>query len=700
MNGVRVDLFSLGFGPVLLSFRRGYGLQTGSSVKRYDEALRKLRDLLPAEREALAQGNPRALLPPGQTEYRLALIPLGGFVKMAGEPLGEERTGAPDELTSKKPWQRFLIFVAGTVMNFLVAFPLCILAFAVGRTLSEPRLSTVPAPDSAEWEAGMTAGDRIVSVNGVEINHLEAYKKEILRAPDGIPLTVEIERGDPPQRIALRLLPRGADRISATPPSHVVDSVKSGSPGDKAGLQPDDVIRELGGRRILDLSEILTAVKPSAGKPLPVKVFRPSTGETLDLTLTPGTNPNADGRHVYDAGDLRFEPVIRKLHALSCARDFLQEGDRLLELDETAVATDRDVRELIATRGGKTVTVKFLRAGEEKVNHCTLRTNALGRGTLDVVLGVIGGLPALGDVPDGSELAKAGAKKGDRILSVDGWENLSLADIQRNIEESLSKSVRVAIARADGTKVETELPVSAGPDGKKRAPLPLLEAYPRLLEVPVRWPLHAAGLRSGDRLLRLDIDGDGTLDLCTGVADLDKAAARDAFPVEVERDGKTLAFTVKPGPIPHGEIQVGFRFQTVFHRYPKRQAIVLGAREVLDISHLTFQILAKIVRGQEKASGMAGPIGIIHASYKVLQQGIGNFLWLLGLIAVSLAIFNLLPIPILDGGHILFLLVEKIKGSPVSEKTLYRAQLVGLVLLLGLLVFVTQNDIVRTLKEF
>ncbi len=701
LNGVRVDLFSLGFGPVLCSYRKGLGLQTGSSAKRVETMQRKLKELRMTEGTGVPQEDPRALDERlkrlGQTEYRLSLIPLGGFVKMAGEPLGEERTGAPDELTSKKPGQRFLIFVAGTAMNFIVAFPICMLAFFIGRSLSEPRLSRIPAPDSAEWAAGLTVGDRIVSVNGVEVNHLEAYKKEILRAENGKPIPVVVERGDPAQRVTLELVPRGSDAISVSPPTNVIDTVKAGSPAEAAGLRSGDVIVEIDGRRILDFNAINRAVMPSAGKPLPFKVLRPETGETLDVTVTPVTNPGTSRPRLVNEMELKATPRITKLHPLSCGREFLEPGDLILEINGKPMASNRDIIRAIRALPGKVATFKVLRAGAELVSHFTVRRSALGTGTIEALVGGSGGVPVLGPIPPGSPLEQAGAKEGDRILTFDGWDNYSVAEIEQSIRESFSKTASFTIARAEGGPLEIDLPLTKGPDGKNTAPLKLVEAYPRLIEIPESWPLYAAGVRTGDRVLRLDVDRDGTMERCENLHDLVRAAASDKpLQIVVEREGKELPpITATPGPIPYGEIQIGLRPRTVFHRYPKWQALVLGAREVIDISHLTFQILGKILQGKEKASGMSGPIGIFSVSYSMVRQGAGNFLWLLGLISVSLAIFNLFPIPILDGGHILFLIIEKIKGSPVSEKTMIIAQYVGLILIVALFVYVTKNDIMR-----
>jgi regulator of sigma E protease len=146
-NGVRVDLFSLGFGPVICSWRKGIGFRRGSSAAEAEERLK-------AEKE----GGPDKAAPAlGQTEYRLAWIPLGGFVKMAGEPLGEARTGAPDELSSKTPWQRFEIFVAGTTMNFIFAFPSASAPTSSGRT-SPSRLPAASPPTPPNGRRGCCPG--------------------------------------------------------------------------------------------------------------------------------------------------------------------------------------------------------------------------------------------------------------------------------------------------------------------------------------------------------------------------------------------------------------------------------------------------------------------------------------------------------------------------------------------------------------
>ncbi|HEV3028130.1 MAG TPA: site-2 protease family protein, partial [Planctomycetota bacterium] len=132
-NGVRVEIFSLGFGQAIFKFRRG------------------------------------------ETEYRIAWLPLGGYVKMAGETLMDERKGEPFELTSKTPWQRFQIFVAGAVMNLIIAFPIAILSYAVGKC-EAPNVVGTPSLADAQAENPLQAGDTIIEVDGRKIDSLDKYR--------------------------------------------------------------------------------------------------------------------------------------------------------------------------------------------------------------------------------------------------------------------------------------------------------------------------------------------------------------------------------------------------------------------------------------------------------------------------------------------------------------------------------------------
>jgi regulator of sigma E protease len=193
---------------------------------------------------------------------------------------------------------------------------------------------------------------------------------------------------------------------------------------------------------------------------------------------------------------------------------------------------------------------------------------------------------------------------------------------------------------------------------------------------------------------------------------------RDSAPlkisIEVERAGKRVPLTLAAEPKEEGDLAAA-GFPTLeegwlkgalksgqsrpFRRRPFGEAIKAGLWEPVDVTIWTVDILKKVLTGGESAKGFSGPIGIMQASYAFAELAFGNFLWLLCLITVNLGIFNLLPIPILDGGHNVLLGIEVVRKwfgkPPPSEKFIAGFQYVGLAFILTLFVFVTYNDIFR-----
>ena len=185
------------------------------------------------------------------------------------------------------------------------------------------------------------------------------------------------------------------------------------------------------------------------------------------------------------------------------------------------------------------------------------------------------------------------------------------------------------------------------------------------------------------------------------------------LPIEVDRDGKRVKIDLVAEAKDEGDLAAA-GFPTLelgmlkaggslpYRRRPFGEAIKVGLAEPVDITVMTVDILKKVVTGGESAKGFSGPIGIMQASYSFAQRAFGNFLWLLCLITVNLGIFNLLPIPILDGGHNVLLLIEVVRKwfgkPPPGEKFIAGFQYVGLAFILTLFVFVTYNDIYRLVR--
>jgi regulator of sigma E protease len=142
---------------------------------------------------------------------------------------------------------------------------------------------------------------------------------------------------------------------------------------------------------------------------------------------------------------------------------------------------------------------------------------------------------------------------------------------------------------------------------------------------------------------------------------------------------------------------VGVGAERAVRRYGPVKALGAALQSTWDSTRQTFTMIGKMVSGQASTKNLSGVIGIAQVANQSAQMGLPWFLNFLALVSLSLAILNLLPIPVLDGGHLLYYLIELVKGSPVSERTQMIGQYIGLVLLFTLMGLAFYNDIHRTL---
>jgi regulator of sigma E protease len=250
LHGVRVLTFSLGFGPKLLKFRRG------------------------------------------DTEYCVSAVPLGGYVKLAGETAEDALSGAPDEFLSKPKWVRFQVYLAGPVMNLMLA--VIVLAGVLSRgadvpiyTDSAPVIGHV-APNSPAERAGLAAGDRIVSVAGSATPTWDALDLALLPKARR-ELAIVVERNE--QRVDLLVTPDAVGKyelgqVGILPVMRPeVQLVTPGAPAERAGLQRGDIVLAVDGHRDLSRDEIIGRIQKSRDTALTFTVER--AGGPVDLTITP-----------------------------------------------------------------------------------------------------------------------------------------------------------------------------------------------------------------------------------------------------------------------------------------------------------------------------------------------------------------------------------------------------------------------------
>lgn len=279
--GVRVDVFSIGFGPRLFGWKRG------------------------------------------ATDYRVSALPLGGYVRMAGQDLSEidsnevAPTGGPDELMSKTRWQRALISFAGPAVNLI--FPVILLAgfFAIvgmpyPAYMDKPvQVMAVPGNGSLGPDA-LRTGDLITSINGVKTPNWDQAEQVLKQLTPGEKVRLEVvNNGNQREMAGLPKGPLQVERpLGYLPISPVIDDVEPGKPAQRAGIREDDVIVSVDGQKVQVWDQFVEWVRGSKGKALELEIER--KGQILHKTITPVQGLSESGETVYQIGVSQREEVAYK----------------------------------------------------------------------------------------------------------------------------------------------------------------------------------------------------------------------------------------------------------------------------------------------------------------------------------------------------------------------------------------------------
>ncbi|OUS10327.1 RIP metalloprotease RseP [Gammaproteobacteria bacterium 54_18_T64] len=330
------------------------------------------------------------------------------------------------------------------------------------------------------------------------------------------------------------------------------------------------------------------------------------------------------------------------------------------------------------------------------------------------MLGVQGVAPVIGGVTPGSVAENAGLEAGQEILAVDGeptptWQTLGERLVHRIGDEG---EIRFTVSYADsnlqydsaaslvGWQVDAKVPDPIGSLGielYRPAVLPLVDA------VTPGGPADRAGFLSGDMLL--SADGVAMVDWYAWVEHV-RSRPGQTIAALVERDGQTQTLSVTPRRVEQGgEVfgQVGVSVVTpewpedFFRetRYGPGGAFVKGLSQTWSTTQMIFNSIGKMLSGALSVEHLSGPITIAKVASKSADYGLVAFLQFMALLSVSLGVLNLLPVPVLDGGHLLYYVVEAVKGSPVSMRVQEVGQQFGLFFIIGLMVLALYNDLLR-----
>lgn len=323
--------------------------------------------------------------------------------------------------------------------------------------------------------------------------------------------------------------------------------------------------------------------------------------------------------------------------------------------------------------------------------------------------------PVLGPIPTPSAAAQAGVQEGDTLLQVAGqdvatWDRARL----RLLEASLgAQSLPIVLQRGSDQQLSVSLALVNAPtepleffDYLGLVP-PQVRLEPILGQILADSPADRAGLRVGDRISSLDARAvDSWRELVMLIRERPGQTVRLVVDREDTQQQVSLQLAevmTEQGPV--GQLGAGvaeqahlwqdFRF---IHRLGPVQSVWAGVEQTLSMSVLTVKMLWRMVLGEVSVKNLSGPLSIAEFAGVSAAAGIVSFLGFLALISVSLGVLNLLPVPVLDGGHLLYYGIEAIKGSPLSERAQSLGHSVGLAMLLGLMTVALYNDLARLLS--
>ncbi len=327
------------------------------------------------------------------------------------------------------------------------------------------------------------------------------------------------------------------------------------------------------------------------------------------------------------------------------------------------------------------------------------------------VVGVMEPQPLLGNPPAATAAARAGVAAGDRVVEIDGDEVRSWNELRWLLLQSAvgGKPISLQVERTDASRRALTLDpagaVTQDLEGDIIGRLGIVpySGPPRVGRVAEGSAAARAGLLVGDRVVA--VEGQ-PIDSARALIERIRAAADKTLTLTVERDGRTLRIEVTPSRVSDeggksfGRMgaELNDRPPLMKVQYGPVESVGLAARKTVDTAVFSLKMLGKMVTGEASWKNLSGPVTIADYAGQTARVGLAAFMSFLALVSISLAVLNLLPIPMLDGGHLLYYFIEILKGSPPAEWVVEWGQRAGVALLGLLTVLALYNDLIRLLS--
>ncbi|MBW7904081.1 MAG: site-2 protease family protein [Phycisphaerae bacterium] len=720
--GIRVDRFAVGFGYRLFGYRRGEGFTFGDRPDYNAEELRE-------------KGY-------GETDYCFKALPVGGYVRMLGQDdiVVDDKSGDikisedPRAFPNRPVGQRMIVVSAGVIFNLLFAALLLGGIFMHGTEMDAPLITVLPG-DPAYGK--LQTGDRIVRINGAPV---ESFR-DILVEPilsSGV-VSIDLVRDGEEIRNIVVDAPKAPDSglrtigvapflnikvatdarpvlapVDLAPPEAVAPGAVQDGLVALPAPRKGDLIRDVNGVKVTNFAEVREEFRASGGGLLRMTVERADPGappdaprrtvtvyQTAELLVVPDLIPDGviDPLAYVKASHLlgmHRRPKIRDLPDGPAKSAGLQPGDVIVEWDTVPNPTYAELLANIRANAGKPVRV-LVQRGSERVGplHVTPKRpfQLFGQAIPKIHAEFCpfeSDLPVVADIEPNTPAAEMNLPRGARLLAIDGTPVRDWHDVVRLLKAAAGRQARVSyqsgearaegVLRVPGSVVSAlDLPVTASIvsiDGEDKVRVRGREES--FGNNPV---LIGAALRQHvGRTVKIEYRAAAAAPVQTAEY-LVRADETDPWPMRI---------VYQPAGL-NPEIH---KIYVSAHGNPLT-ALRMGGREVLFWVVRTYQIIKQMVSRDVGVQHMSGPVGIFGAAVQHARASWTDLLYFMAYISINLAVLNFLPIPVMDGGLMVFLLIEKIKGKPLSIKTQMITTLVGLAAILLVAILVTVQDIGR-----
>ena len=595
----------------------------------------------------------------GETEYGIGALPLGGYVKMLGQDdnpgaaaAEHDRARAHGDLPSEPtdaphaPWdprsyqaqsvpERMAIISAGVIMNVIFAILMASLAWRLGVNVVPAGTSAV-RPGGAAWRAGMRTGDDIVAIGGKPVAAFDEIRKRITlgNVSKGVEVTV-------------RQAADGAERT--------------------VRLEPDTDIGV-----------------PSIG------ISGPSS-----LAIAPGSAKRLTG-------------------SAAAAVPALADGDLVTAVDGEPVKSYARLVELLSARADRPVTLAVERRGKGAPERIDVALEPQGRPDVGLVMtpGAVKG------VQEGSPAAAAGIRPGDRLVSIDGAAVGDPFTIDDRLRGRVGTPVEVVVERGGAEQTFSVVPRSVTwIDDSPMFGTPLavsslgvaLPVEATVAAVRPGSPADRAGVTAGERVVRCRFVGpEGDDDDGVALSDaepnwpvamtvLERLPRGTKIVLSVEGAGGAREVELEAEPVEGAWMPLrGLAFEQETRQEKAGSlgnALSRGFTTAVEDLSMVYRFLEKLWNRQISARLLGGPLSIAQQAGRSAEEGPSALLLFLTMLSANLAVVNFLPIPVLDGGHMVFLTWELITRKPPSERVVIALSYVGLILILSLMLWVFGLDL-------